>query len=71
MYKLRGNETNLTSRNTFVLDRFLLRGEKESRYKERTVFWDSLQKIALFVNETKLTSRNVFTLDLLVLGGEK
>ena len=44
------NEIKLTSRNDVVLDLFALRGEKESKYDERTLFWGSLQKIDLSVN---------------------
>ena len=43
MPSLRVNETKLTLRNAFILDLFALGGEKESKYNERTPFWDSVQ----------------------------
>ena len=50
MRSLRVNETKLTLRNAFILDLFALRGEKESKYNEWTLFWGSLQKFDLSVN---------------------
>ena len=38
MRSLRVNETKFTLRNAFILDLFVLRGEKESKYNERTLF---------------------------------
>ena len=50
MQSLRVNETKLTLSNAFILDLFALGGEKESKYNEKTPFWDSLQKLDLSVN---------------------
>ena len=50
MRTLRVNETKFTPRNAFILRLFALGGEKESKYDQRTYFWDSLQKLELAVN---------------------
>ena len=44
------DETKLTLKNAFILDLFVVGGEKKSKYNERTLFWSSVQKLDLSVN---------------------
>ena len=53
MHSLRVNETKVTLRNAFISDHFALGGEKESKFDERTLFWDPLQNLYLSVSLRK------------------
>ena len=49
MHGLKVNKTKLTSKNTFIVNLFALENEKQSKKDERTLFWDSLQRLDLSI----------------------
>ena len=50
MHTLKVNESKVTLRNTFIVNLFALKSEKESKNEERTLFWDFSQILDLSLN---------------------
>ena len=61
---LKVNETKLTLRNVFILDLFVLGGEKESKYNERIHFWGSVQKHLAFERRIYASFWTILVLDI-------
>ena len=58
------NKTKLTFRNVFILDLFVLGGEKESKYNKRTPFWGSVQKPLAFERHIYASFQTILVLGI-------